>query len=65
MINLIKVYQLLISPYIGSRCRFEPSCSNYAIAVYRKKGFILGTFKTIWRVLRCNPFNRGGYDPAE
>ncbi len=65
MINLIKVYQLLLSPYLGNRCRFEPSCSSYAIAIYRKKGFILGTLKTIWRILRCNPFSRGGYDPAE
>jgi len=65
IIELINIYQTFISPYFGNRCRFEPSCSNYAIEAYRKRGFIIGTLKSIWRILRCHPFNRGGYDPVD
>lgn len=65
VIELINIYQIFISPYLGNRCRFEPSCSNYAIEAYKKRGFIMGTLKSLWRILRCHPFNRGGYDPVE
>lgn len=64
MIKLIKLYQLVPFSSHGN-CKFTPSCSNYAIDAYEKYGFIKGTFMTIKRILRCNPFNKGGYDPVE
>lgn len=61
---LIKIYQS-ISKYFPSRCRFYPSCSEYMrIAVY-KKGFFIGFFLGIKRILKCHPFSDGGYDPVE
>ncbi|MDD3589975.1 MAG: membrane protein insertion efficiency factor YidD [Thermoguttaceae bacterium] len=62
-IKLVRFYQLGISPLIGPRCRFSPTCSQYCILAIKKYGLILGTLKTAWRILRCNPFNPGGYDP--
>lgn len=66
-ILLIKFYQKFISQYIlvGGHCRFRPTCSEYAIQAYRKYGFIKGTYLTIRRILRCHPFNDGGYDPLK
>lgn len=64
-IYAIRGYQLLISPFFGRRCRFYPTCSQYAIQAFRKKGFIKGFFMTAWRLLRCNPFSAGGYDPVD
>ncbi len=65
MIIIIKFYQKYISRFTPSSCRFYPTCSAYAIEAYRKYGFFKGTFLTIWRILRCNPFNEGGYDPVK
>ena len=45
-------------------CRFTPSCSAYAIEAFQKRGFFVGFGLTVWRILRCNPFSRGGYDPV-
>ncbi len=59
---LITLYQRIFSPYLGGQCRFYPSCSNYARLAYGKKGFIHGTIKTVWRILRCNPLSKGGID---
>ncbi|MDD3468389.1 MAG: membrane protein insertion efficiency factor YidD [Thermoguttaceae bacterium] len=59
----VRVYQLLISPLIGPCCRFQPTCSQYFIEAVQKYGVIRGTLKGIWRILRCNPFCKGGYDP--
>ncbi len=63
-IYLIKGYQKFISPMFPPSCRFYPTCSNYAIDSLNKYGIFKGGIKAIWRVLRCNPFNKGGYDPA-
>ena len=63
-IYLIKFYQKFISPMFTPSCRFYPTCSNYAIDSLTKYGIIKGGAKSIWRILRCNPFNKGGYDPA-
>ncbi|MBR7164921.1 MAG: membrane protein insertion efficiency factor YidD [Clostridia bacterium] len=63
-IFFISLYQKFISPMIGPRCRFMPSCSHYSIEAYRKHGFFKGTVLTVWRILRCNPFGKGGYDPV-
>ncbi len=66
-IKIVKFYQNYISKYIfvGRNCRFYPTCSEYSILAYEKYGFIKGTYLTIGRILRCNPFNKGGYDPLE
>jgi putative membrane protein insertion efficiency factor len=62
---LIRGYQKIISPMFPSSCRFYPSCSEYAVGAFTKYGVIRGGTKTIWRILRCNPFGKGGYDPIE
>ncbi|MBO7327391.1 MAG: membrane protein insertion efficiency factor YidD [Lentisphaeria bacterium] len=63
-IALIRVYQKTISPWLPCCCRFEPSCSHYGVDAFRKRGFLAGSVLTIWRVMRCQPFCRGGYDPV-
>ena len=64
MIWLIRLYQKFISPIKPSCCRFTPTCSAYAIEAFKKRGFFIGFILTTWRVLRCNPFSKGGYDPV-
>ena len=64
LIVLIKVYQYTLSPMLGQRCKYYPSCSNYAIGALREHGAIRGTGLATWRLLRCNPFSNGGYDPV-
>ncbi len=59
---LIRLYQKFISPLFPPRCRYYPTCSHYAVEAYEKHGFIKGTILTIWRILRCNPWSRGGVD---
>ncbi len=60
---LIKGYQKFISPVLPPSCRFYPSCSDYGIQAFSKYGVVKGGIKTFWRILRCNPFSKGGYDP--
>ena len=62
---LIRFYQKHISPYRKPCCKFVPTCSEYAIEAYEKYGFFKGTRLTVWRILRCNPFSKGGYDPLK
>lgn len=64
-IKIVEFYQKYISKYIftGRNCRFYPTCSEYSILAYKKYGFFKGTWLTFYRILRCNPFNKGGYDP--
>ena len=62
---LIRLYRKFISPLKRSPCcRFTPSCSAYAIDAFLEWGFFVGFGLTVWRILRCNPFCRGGYDPV-
>ena len=61
---LIKVYQYLISPIIGPRCRFTPSCSEYACEAIHKHGVLQGGWLSLKRIARCNPLHSGGYDPV-
>jgi len=61
-IFLIKGYKKLISPLLPKSCRFYPTCSEYAMEALDKYGVIKGTAKSIYRVLRCNPWNKGGID---
>jgi putative membrane protein insertion efficiency factor len=63
LIAFVRVYQWTLSPIIGRQCRFQPTCSHYFIGAVEKYGAIRGTLKGIWRIFRCNPFCRGGYDP--
>lgn len=66
MLFLIDKYRKFISPMFGTnKCRFTPTCSQYAIEAYKKYNFIKASYLTIWRILRCNPFNKGGYDPLK
>jgi uncharacterized protein len=62
ILQTIKFYQLFISPYLGSNCRFYPSCSEYFAQRVKEEGALKGSLKGFWRVLRCNPFNKGGVD---
>lgn len=61
--GLIKLYQRLLSPLIGPACRFYPSCSNYTLQAIEKYGPLRGVWKGFRRILRCNPWHPGGYDP--
>ncbi|QKM65605.1 membrane protein insertion efficiency factor YidD [Polynucleobacter tropicus] len=62
--KILKLYQLALSPYLGMRCKYEPSCSQYACDCFNHYGFIKSIGLIGWRVLRCNPWSHGGYDPA-
>jgi putative membrane protein insertion efficiency factor len=65
LLAIIRLYQLLISPALPSgTCRFTPTCSHYSYQAIAKYGAIKGLGLSIWRVLRCQPFSRGGYDPV-
>lgn len=59
---LIRGYQKFISPLFPPRCKYYPTCSAYAIQALEKHGFIKGTILAVWRILRCNPWSRGGVD---
>ena len=61
---IIKFYQKFISPMKKPCCIYYPSCSRYAYEAYEKYDFFKGTYLTVWRILRCNPFSKGGYDPV-
>ncbi len=61
---LIRLYQWTVSPLLGPRCRFHPSCSQYALDAIERFGVVRGTGLGLWRLLRCNPWNHGGYDPV-
>jgi putative membrane protein insertion efficiency factor len=61
----IVVYQRLISPAIPRRCKYEPTCSRYAVEAIREFGILRGLVLAGWRLLRCNPWSLGGYDPVE
>ena len=64
MIWLVRLYKKILSPILPNTCRFTPSCSSYAIEAFEKRGFFAGFILTVWRILRCNPFCKGGYDPV-
>lgn len=63
-IGLVYLYRVGISPYIGPRCRFTPTCSEYAIQALKAHGFIKGSWLSGKRLLKCQPLNDGGYDPV-
>ena len=61
---MIRMYQRYISPVKITRCPYCPTCSNYALEAIEKHGALKGSLLASWRILRCNPFSRGGYDPV-
>jgi putative membrane protein insertion efficiency factor len=60
----IRAYQLVLSPLLGPRCRFYPSCSHYAIEAIEAYGAVRGTWLTVKRISRCHPWHEGGFDPV-
>jgi putative membrane protein insertion efficiency factor len=63
-IGAIRVYQRTLSPLLGPRCKYYPSCSEYAVQAIGRYGILRGAVLAAWRLLRCNPFSHGGYDPV-
>ncbi len=63
-IGLIRIYQLIISPWMPSSCRYHPTCSQYSIEAFRKHGAFTGLWLTIKRLGRCHPWSQGGHDPV-
>ncbi|MFZ0089280.1 MAG: membrane protein insertion efficiency factor YidD [Solirubrobacteraceae bacterium] len=61
----IRAYQMLLSPLVGERCRYYPSCSEYAAQAIQRFGILRGLVLAGWRLLRCNPWSPGGVDPVE
>jgi uncharacterized protein len=61
----IRVYQLVISPALPARCKYYPTCSQYAVQAIQRYGILRGLVLAVWRLLRCNPFSHGGFDPVE
>lgn len=61
----IVAYQRVLAPGLPRRCRYEPTCSHYAVQAVRRYGILRGLVLAGWRLLRCNPWSRGGYDPVE
>jgi len=64
LLFLLHIYRYAISPWLGNRCRFFPSCSEYAITALNEYGILKGLWLTLRRLLRCHPFHPGGYDPV-
>ena len=64
LIGIARFYQGAISPLLGVHCRYMPSCSEYFIQSVRRRGFVVGTLGRLWRICRCHPLAKGGYDPV-
>jgi len=65
VVSLLKLYRLLVSPYVPTACRFYPSCSAYMLEAVEKKGIVKGIVCGVVRILKCNPFHPGGFDPVK
>ena len=64
-IKIINFYKDQISPFLGTHCKYEPTCSEYTKQAINKYGVIKGTYYGLKRIIRCNPFSKGGYDPLK
>jgi putative membrane protein insertion efficiency factor len=64
-VAVIRVYQRLLSPLFGPRCKYHPSCSEYAAEAITRFGILRGLVLSAWRLLRCNPWSHGGFDPVD
>lgn len=65
IIRMIRGYQKYISPQLPPSCKYRPTCSEYAIEAVARHGPFKGSLMAVWRILRCNPFSKGGYDPVK
>lgn len=65
LVGMIRVYQATLARWLPQRCRFYPSCSEYAVLALREKGLVRGGAAAIWRLVRCGPWSRGGVDPVK
>ncbi len=63
-LGIIKLYRLTLSKILPPCCRFYPSCSEYALGAIRRFGAVKGGYLALWRIIRCNPYSEGGYDPV-
>jgi uncharacterized protein len=63
--STIRIYQRLVSPLLPPSCRFSPTCSRYTVLAIQKHGLLRGGLMGVWRILRCNPFSKGGFDPVK
>lgn len=64
LIGIVQFYRLLLSPWLGSQCRFEPTCSRYALEALQRHGAAHGSYLATRRILRCHPWCHGGFDPV-
>ena len=64
LIAVVKAYRLVLSPWLGSACRFEPTCSAYALNALESHGALIGSYLTVGRLVRCHPWCAGGHDPV-
>jgi hypothetical protein len=64
LLGPIAIYQRVISPALPRHCKYEPTCSRYAAEAVREHGLVRGAVLAAWRLLRCNPFSHGGFDPV-
>jgi putative membrane protein insertion efficiency factor len=64
LMAVVRGYRLMLSPWLGNACRFEPTCSRYSLAALEKHGALAGSYLTVHRILRCQPFCAGGHDPV-
>lgn len=64
LVGAIRLYQRFLSPLLPPSCRFTPSCSKYTVEAIQRYGAVRGGLMGAWRILRCNPFGKGGYDPV-
>ncbi|MDY6861964.1 MAG: membrane protein insertion efficiency factor YidD [Thermodesulfobacteriota bacterium] len=65
LVGIIKFYQIALSPFKNSSCRFYPTCSNYAIMALKKYGVVKGSYMGLRRIIKCHPLHPGGYDPVK
>ena len=65
LVMMVRLYQGSLARFLGGQCRFHPSCSSYFIQALETRGALRGTLMGIWRILRCNPLAKGGYDPVK
>ena len=64
LVGLLRFYKRFVSPLLPAACRFQPTCSEYAMQAVERHGVLRGGRLTLWRLLRCQPFSKGGYDPV-
>jgi putative membrane protein insertion efficiency factor len=64
VVGILRFYQRFVSPLLPAACRYQPTCSEYAMQAVRRHGVLRGSRMALWRLLRCQPFSKGGYDPV-